>query len=131
MTIDEIRRANLITLVDKYGTVKQFSEKIEKSEAQVSQWRNASLDSRTGRPRGISDDICRHIEDKCELQRGWMDNVHTERKAPDVSPDKLLSLVAIYGQLNEFDRQLLLDFAQSTFAFANADQVGAATQNKV
>lgn len=131
MTIDEIRRANLITLVDKYGTVKQFSERIEKSEAQVSQWRNASLDSRTGRPRGISDDICRHIEEKCELQRGWMDNVHTERSASEVSPDKLLSLVSIYGRLNEFDRQLLLDFAQSTSAFADGQQVGATSQNQV
>jgi hypothetical protein len=113
MTIDEIRRENLAALIKELGGVSTFAEKIAKSDSQVSQWRNASVDSKTKKPRGISDDACRDIEEKCGKPRGWMDNNHNESAIPPVSPDKLMQLVAAYATMDEESRSMLLDFAET------------------
>jgi DNA-binding transcriptional ArsR family regulator len=72
-TIDEIRRERLAMLRDECGGAGKLAERIEKSPSQVSQWLNASENSGTGKPRGISDDICRRLEETFEKPRGWMD----------------------------------------------------------
>lgn len=76
MTIDEIRRHNLAQLISSYGTLTAFAAAIERSESQVSQWVNASLNSGTGKPRGMRSDSCRHIERMTGKPSGWMDQSH-------------------------------------------------------
>jgi len=53
-----------------------FARAIGRSSAQVSQWVNASLNSGTGKPRGMSSDSCRHIEKMVGRPKGWMDERH-------------------------------------------------------
>lgn len=77
----EIRRENLSDLADEFHGVAKLADRLHKSPAQVSQWINASKDSKTKKPRGISDDMARHIEECCEKERGWMDNDHTDKEA--------------------------------------------------
>jgi hypothetical protein len=114
MTIDEIRRANLTALIQRFDGVGKLSEVIGKSETQVSQWRNASIDSRTKKPRGMSDEVCRHIEEMCKLPHGWMDNDHVGGPGKaHVSPDKLMEMISIYAQLDEPTRDQTLDFMRS------------------
>lgn len=50
------------------------------SPSQLSQWVNASPNSATGRPRSVSDDSARLIEEKLNLPRGWMDADHEALK---------------------------------------------------
>jgi hypothetical protein len=77
-TIDEIRRDNIAILVEEHGGVKSLAVKLEKSEAQVSQWLNGSKDSKTGKQRGMNSDTSRSIEGKAGKERGWMDHDHSD-----------------------------------------------------
>lgn len=77
-TIEETRRANLIALRDEAGGVRKLAEKVGVSEAQLSQWINASKDSRTGKPRGMRRESARRIEEAMGRGPGWLDAVHDE-----------------------------------------------------
>lgn len=71
-TIEEVRRARLAILEQEAGTQTALSDKIGKSPAQISQWKNASV-SASGRERAMSSDVAREIERKTGKPRGWMD----------------------------------------------------------
>ena len=52
-TIEETYRQRLQMLIDEYGGQGKLSEAINKSASQISQWLNATPDSRTGKPRSL------------------------------------------------------------------------------
>ncbi len=79
IVISEIRRKHLHKLVDAFGGVTSFAAHIKKSKSQISQWLNASPDSKTGNPRNISDKSARYIEKQCGKPGGYL----------DTSPDRL------------------------------------------
>ncbi|MCK9550282.1 MAG: hypothetical protein M0R29_05960 [Aquamicrobium sp.] len=72
-TIEEIRRKRLHLLKSELGSVAALAACIERSSSQVSQWLNASSDSKTGKPRTINSDSARYIEKKVGKASGWMD----------------------------------------------------------
>lgn len=72
-TNDEIRRARLALLIAEAGSAAKFAERAGKAPPQISQWINASPDSKTKRPRTMSDDAARELEKRLGLPRGWMD----------------------------------------------------------
>lgn len=73
-TIDQIRHANfLLLLASVGGSGRAMAERIGISAAQVSQIKNQSPHSITGRPRIIGDDLARKIEAALDLQAGAMD----------------------------------------------------------
>jgi hypothetical protein len=83
--IDQIYRDNLRLLAEELGTKAALATRIERSASQVSQWISASKDSKTGKPRTLSAQMARHIEQKCGKPDGWMDQPHgTEPKAKPV-----------------------------------------------
>jgi len=63
-TIEEIRRERLNMLKAEYGGVGKLAKHLEKDVSQVSQWLNASINSGTGKERGMSSDQCRYVEEK-------------------------------------------------------------------
>ena len=71
--IDVTRRENLGRLIKEAGSQAALSEVIGKAPAQISQWLNASLNSKTGKPRVMSNAIAREIETKTNKPEGWMD----------------------------------------------------------
>lgn len=73
MTNDEIRRYRLNELIAAHQTVAALARLLGVSSSQLSQWRNASPDSKTGKPRTMSDGAARRLEDACHKPRGWMD----------------------------------------------------------
>ena len=73
-TCHDVRKERLATLVKEQGGVRVIADLIVKSETQIRQWLNASKDSRTGKPRGISDDMARFIEERTAKEAGWLDN---------------------------------------------------------
>lgn len=79
-TVNEYRRDNLIRLVAALGGTSDFARALGKSSSQISQWVNASPDSKTGKPRQISDSAARQIEAACRLARGWMDQPHDDEE---------------------------------------------------
>ena len=72
-TVEEIRRHKLAALIREAGSQAALSEKIEKAPAQISQWLNASINSKTGKPRVMSNGIARELEQKTNKPAGWMD----------------------------------------------------------
>ena len=72
-TIDEIRRSKLDMLIKEHRSLREFSEHVDKSPAQVSQLKNGAKDSKTGKPRGMSNEMARYLEEKTGKPRGWMD----------------------------------------------------------
>jgi hypothetical protein len=71
--IEQIYRARLQLLVDEAGSQRALSERIGKSPAQISQWINASIDSKTKQPRVMSRATAREIEKRFPKAEGWMD----------------------------------------------------------
>lgn len=95
-TIDQIHRERLIMLRDECGGVGKLAARIEKQDSQVSQWINASINSGTGKSRGVSSDICRYIEEKFSKPIGWMDSDPSKTDAT-----ALMQLFALYMSATE------------------------------
>lgn len=81
-TIEQIRRDNLVLLAAEFGGATEAAKKIGVSDSQYSQWLNASINSGTGKPRGMRTASCRKIEDACRKPTGWMDVAHGPFDAP-------------------------------------------------
>jgi len=92
-TIDEIRRENLATLVGEAGSITALAKTLDRDVAQVSQWLNGSINSGTGKPRGIRSSSCRFIEEQCGKPSGWMEVEHVDApsdKSFDVNVSPLM-----------------------------------------
>lgn len=76
-SIDDIRRHNITLLERSFGTLKSLADVLERSESQVSQWKNGAANSGTGKPRGMRSDSARYIEQKTGKPEGWMDADHS------------------------------------------------------
>lgn len=72
-TIEITRVKRLEMLKKEFGSYANITEKTGISESQFSQWANQSPDSKTGRPRVMSSDSARRIENGCSKPTGWMD----------------------------------------------------------
>lgn len=64
----EIRRLNLMAIVDSYKSIKQFAEAADMNESHVSQIKIKSSQ--------IGDKLARKLEDKFGKNHGWMDTPH-------------------------------------------------------
>lgn len=84
--IDQIYRERLALLAKQHGTKAALAARLEKNPSQISQWINASKDSRTGVPRAMDRKTAREIEQKLGLPDGWMDQPISDPQAP-VSDD--------------------------------------------
>lgn len=99
-SIEHIYRENLEILIKEYGGVRELGEAIGKSYAQISQWKNASKDSKTGRPRAISRDMATHIELSCKKPVGWMSTIHLSDLPPNsyLVDELKISHPPVYGK---------------------------------
>ena len=75
-TCSEIRHENLLKVIEEAGSLQVVADRLDKSHAQISQLKTQAKHSGTGKPRVIGDDMARLIEEKFELEVGWMDNTH-------------------------------------------------------
>ncbi len=92
--VEETRRQKLAQLVRDYGTVSALADAVQKSSSQVSQWLNASPDSKTGKPRSISAPSARHIETRTGKPSGWMDQPISENIEPAVVGARRVPLIS-------------------------------------
>jgi phage repressor protein C with HTH and peptisase S24 domain len=113
--IEEIYRARLRMLVEEAGTQRALAERIQKSPAQISQWLNASPDSKTGKPRSMDRGTAREIERLFPKPEGWMDQAfgaiatdEPQGRTPYLSGFEELSIqvLANSGSMGSGDEQL-------------------------
>lgn len=105
-TVQEINRDNLKLLEQEFGSLKAIADLMGKSHSQVSQWKSASKNSGTGKPRNIGPASAREIEKACNKPLGWLDQPH------DGDPREE-QLVAIFNVLDDRARETLLTVARS------------------
>lgn len=86
-TIEEIRRLNLLRLIERLGSQKALSDKTGLNTGQISQWINRSPDSKTGKPRTMGTISARRIESALHLAKGWLDRPHNEAMGSYVGKD--------------------------------------------
>ncbi len=77
MEAERVRTENVKLLVKKHGYEK-LASMIGRGRAQVSQWANNTINSRTKKPTCISSRSCRSIEKILALTPGWFDVPHDE-----------------------------------------------------
>lgn len=75
-TIEDIRRTNLLLVIDQFRTIQAFANAVERSHSQISQIRNGLAHSATGKTRQIGSPIARDFERRLNLPDGWMDQLH-------------------------------------------------------
>jgi hypothetical protein len=102
-TLEENRRRNLRALAKEAGSSSALAKLAEVSEAQISQWINASKDSRTGKPRGMRPETCRHFEKVTGKPEGWMDAEHpdSDRRPVKAVTSPALQLAIAFDELPE------------------------------
>ncbi|RYH43085.1 MAG: hypothetical protein EON54_17440 [Alcaligenaceae bacterium] len=71
--IEEIYRTRLRMLASEAGSQRALADRTGKSPAQISQWINASADSKSGKPRAMDRATAREIERRFPKPDGWMD----------------------------------------------------------
>jgi hypothetical protein len=79
-TILETRVARLAMLVKKYdGSLANLNDALglDRTDSTLSQIRTGATHSKTGKTRGMGDNLARKIEEKLGLVRGWMDTPPT------------------------------------------------------
>jgi hypothetical protein len=81
-TIDEIRRENLLVAIERQKTITALAELAGMSAAYLSQIKNRTPESKTGKPKGMGDAAARKIERAPGEAHGWMDAEHTDNPAP-------------------------------------------------
>jgi hypothetical protein len=120
-TIDEIHRENLKLLASEAGGKSILAELLGKSASQVSQWLNGSLDSKTGKARGIRPSSCRMIELALGKPVGWMDMTHAEvetlkpqssaiqtkshQKSEVVTADEMIAMFTLFKDADPEERK--------------------------
>lgn len=82
-TIDEIRRDNLLLAIERTGTMTALAEAAKVSAAYLSQIKNKTPESKTGKPKGMGNDVARRIEKALGEPEGWIDVEHTDNSASD------------------------------------------------
>lgn len=126
-TIEEIHRENLQALVDEFGSVTAVAGKIVCSDSQYSQWLNGSINSGTGKPRGLKPSSARRIEKACGKPTGWLDREHPiVQVEAAAAPPRM-----IYKWVSEEEARLVSDFRTSSAIGRGVILDAAATAEKV
>lgn len=76
-TVAQIRRENLLKLIEGQGSIAKLNERLElaRTDATLSQIKNQSLTSR-GNPKMMGATLARRLESALNLGEGWMDHDH-------------------------------------------------------
>ena len=84
-TCAEIRLKNLEYLIQQYGSIANLNMALglSRTDATISQIRNKTKHSQTGKLRVMGEETARKIEESLNLERGWMDHPRTSSSHPD------------------------------------------------
>ncbi len=114
--IEQIRLANLQSLISEFGTVTEVGRLSGTSRIYLSQILTRSA-SATGKSREVGTKLARKLEKGCGKPEGWMDINHNGIDHDSVVPSRnelgqISELVHIYSSLDEEMRMILLQLAK-------------------
>jgi Peptidase S24-like len=104
-TNDEIRRENLLVAIKRAGTASALAEKAGVAAAYLSQIKNRSAESKTGKPKSMGDEVARKIEKALGESEGWMDFDHISPKGhvPSTTENMLVISASENARLGDTD----------------------------
>lgn len=101
-TIEDIRHANLLQLIEEMGGIQPLAVAIARSHSQVSQLKIRAKHSTTGKQRNIGSPLARWIEAQVGKPVGWMDQRHAGRAETQLSDAQLDALaLRLRGRLGD------------------------------
>lgn len=103
-TIAEIRRKRLEHLIDKHGSIANLNVALgwPRTDPKLAQIRNANTRPGRDKPYQMGDSMAREIEEKLNLERGWMDNAPNPF---DLSNDvRIATVVKLMEAMPEWQR---------------------------
>jgi hypothetical protein len=136
MDVTEIRRRNVSLLIEQSGGPTEFGRRIERDQAQVSQWTSAT------NPKPIGGRLARHIESKVGQSDGWLDAPHftadtapqshsqSVRLDPEIVRDVARALQEVFAELDyepfdlAQDAELFVDLYQRMLERGEASSTG-------
>jgi len=78
-TIEEIRHKRLLQLIEEANGLTPIAKALGLANTStISQYKNRTPDSRTGKPKGIGSPFARRLEKVCKKPQGWMDTLDEE-----------------------------------------------------
>ena len=118
-TNDQTRRDNLAIAVSRLGSAAALAEKAGVSAVYLSQIKNSVLESKTGKPKAMGDDVARKIESAIYEPSGWLDVDRTLALSVDsvpderiVSPDEVATLYRLFFLSSKEGRDRILKAAE-------------------
>lgn len=81
MDISEIRRQNLLLLIDRYKTQVEFANEIGKPASYISQIKKGG--KKNGEKVSMGNEMARDIEKALNLEHGWLDTYQNDNKPGD------------------------------------------------
>lgn len=116
MDIAEIRLANLLRLIDEFGSLQQLATHADTSYDNLWQIvRGITLPS--GKPRGVGNRLARKLEERCEKPVGWMDWDHSQANVSQTAR----FVAEKFDSLPAEKRRLLRDMFAAITGFAVPD----------
>lgn len=85
MDIDDIRRANIAALEQRFGP--KLAKRAGMSPSQFYNLRDGAKDSKTGKRRGMRKETAWKIEDAAGVERGYLDRVHAPESQTPTDED--------------------------------------------
>lgn len=83
LDLAEIRRRNLLYLIEQYGTMAKLNEVLgrDRHDSALAQIKNQSFNKSKNVTRKMGVALARSIEQKLNLPMGWMDQAHDEKQS--------------------------------------------------
>lgn len=106
LKIEEIRLANLQSLIIEFGTAAEVGRLSDTSRIYLSQILTRASNNVTGKTREIGTKLARKLEQGCRKPEGWMDINHQNLNSNEAE------LQTIYAAMDEPMRDLLIQQAR-------------------
>lgn len=109
-TVDEIRRDNLLLLIQEAGSAARLAVLTEVPAPVISQVKNAAKHS-AGRkkPRVMGPDVARRLETKMGKPKGWMDVDHSALSLASDLNGREGQMIGLFRLLNDFEQTDLIN----------------------
>lgn len=103
-TIAEIRRARLEQLIEQHGSIANLNVSLgwPRTDPKLAQIRNANTRPGRDKPYQMGDAMARELEEKLQLERGWMDNAPNPYALP--GDQRIATVVKIMEAMPEWQR---------------------------
>ena len=103
-TIAEIRRARLERLIEQHESIANLNVALgwPRTDPKLAQIRNANTRPGRDKPYQMGDAMAREIEEKLQLERGWMDNAINPYELP--MDERIATVVRIMEAMPDWQR---------------------------